>query len=89
MEVKAAKEQLIRELEEDIKTLTQRAVERETELERFDFFLLVFFWRGIINSFHYTKPKICIYRMKDRAKRAIALRKEEETDKKGLQVFSS
>lgn len=38
MEVKAAKEQLIRELEEDIKTLTQRAVERETELERFDFF---------------------------------------------------
>ncbi|XP_043967816.1 calcium-binding and coiled-coil domain-containing protein 1 [Gambusia affinis] len=57
MEVKAAKEQLIRELEEDIKTLTQRAVERETELER----------------------------MKDRAKRAIALRKEEETEKKGLQ----
>ncbi|XP_054905368.1 calcium-binding and coiled-coil domain-containing protein 1 [Poeciliopsis prolifica] len=57
MEVKAAKEQLIRELEEDIKTLTQRAVERETELER----------------------------MKDRAKRAIGLRKEEETEKKGLQ----
>uniref|UniRef100_A0A3B5LKX1 Calcium binding and coiled-coil domain 1a n=1 Tax=Xiphophorus couchianus TaxID=32473 RepID=A0A3B5LKX1_9TELE len=57
MEVKAAKEQLIRELEEDIKTLTQRAVERETELER----------------------------MKDRAKRAIALRKEEETENKGLQ----
>lgn len=33
-----AKEQLIRELEEDIKTLAQRAVERETELERFDIY---------------------------------------------------
>lgn len=38
MDAKAAKEYLIRELEEDIKTLTQRAVERETELERFDIF---------------------------------------------------
>ncbi len=30
----------IRELEEDIKTLTQRAVERETELERYFIFFL-------------------------------------------------
>ncbi|XP_035993789.1 calcium-binding and coiled-coil domain-containing protein 1 [Fundulus heteroclitus] len=57
MDAKAAKEQLIGELEEDIKTLTQRAVERETELER----------------------------MKERAKRAVALRKEEESERKGLQ----
>lgn len=57
MEAKTAKEQLIRELEEDIKTLAQRAVERETELER----------------------------MKERAKRATALRKEEETERKSLQ----
>lgn len=34
-----ANEVQIRELEEDIKTLTQRTVERETELERSDFFL--------------------------------------------------
>ncbi|XP_047227024.1 calcium-binding and coiled-coil domain-containing protein 1 isoform X4 [Girardinichthys multiradiatus] len=57
MDAKAAKEQLIRELEEDIKTLTQRSVERETELER----------------------------MKERAKRAIALRKEEEHERKNQQ----
>ncbi|KAM4738428.1 calcium-binding and coiled-coil domain-containing protein 1 [Anableps anableps] len=57
MEAKAAKEHLIRELEEDIKTLTQRAVERETELER----------------------------VKERAKRAVALRKEEENERKSLQ----
>ncbi|XP_038143327.1 calcium-binding and coiled-coil domain-containing protein 1 [Cyprinodon tularosa] len=56
MDAKTAKEYLIRELEEDIKTLTQRAVERETELER----------------------------MKDRAKRAMALRKEEESERKSL-----
>lgn len=48
----------IKELEEDIKTLTQRTVERETELER----------------------------MKERAKRAGAQRKEEENERKSLQT---
>lgn len=40
MNAKEASEVRIRELEEDIKTLTQRAVERETELERFVWFSL-------------------------------------------------
>ncbi|XP_031701437.1 calcium-binding and coiled-coil domain-containing protein 1 isoform X2 [Anarrhichthys ocellatus] len=53
-----ASEVRIKELEEDIKTLTQRTVERETELER----------------------------MKERAKRAGAQRKEEESDRKSLQT---
>ncbi|KAM3871684.1 calcium-binding and coiled-coil domain-containing protein 1 [Diretmus argenteus] len=53
-----ASELRIRELEDDIKTLTQRAVERETELER----------------------------MKERAKRAAAQRKEEESERKSLQT---
>ncbi|KAF1390477.1 hypothetical protein PFLUV_G00058480 [Perca fluviatilis] len=48
----------IKELEEDIKTLTQRTVERETELER----------------------------MKERAKRAGAQRKEDECERKSLQT---
>lgn len=48
----------IKELEEDIKTLTQRTVERETELER----------------------------MKERAKRAGAQKKEEESERKSLQT---
>ncbi|XP_028437644.1 calcium-binding and coiled-coil domain-containing protein 1 isoform X2 [Perca flavescens] len=48
----------IKELEEDIKTLTQRTVERETELER----------------------------MKERAKRAGAQRKEDEYERKSLQT---
>lgn len=38
MDAKEASEERIRELEEDIITLTQRALERETELERFDIF---------------------------------------------------
>nr|XP_061841702.1 calcium-binding and coiled-coil domain-containing protein 1-like isoform X2 [Nerophis lumbriciformis] len=59
LEVKEANQVRIRELEEDIKTLTQRAVEREIELER----------------------------MKERAKKAAALQKEEESDKKTLQTF--
>ncbi|KAM9341960.1 calcium-binding and coiled-coil domain-containing protein 1 [Pholidichthys leucotaenia] len=58
MEAREAHEARIRELEEDIKTLTQRAVERETELER----------------------------MKERARRAAALRKEEESERKSLQT---
>lgn len=41
MNAKEASEVRIRELEEDIKTLTQRAVERETELERFVWFSLL------------------------------------------------
>ncbi|KAG7228322.1 hypothetical protein INR49_009186 [Caranx melampygus] len=53
-----ASEERIKELEEDIKTLTQRTVERETELER----------------------------MKERAKRAGAQRKEEESERKSLQT---
>nr|ABF22439.1 coiled-coil transcriptional coactivator [Takifugu rubripes] len=48
----------IRELEEDIKTLTQRTVDRETEMER----------------------------MKERAKRAGAQRKEEESERSALQA---
>ncbi|KAM6983166.1 calcium-binding and coiled-coil domain-containing protein 1 [Tautogolabrus adspersus] len=48
----------IKELEEDIKTLTQRTVERETELER----------------------------MKERARRAAAQRKEEESERKSMQT---
>lgn len=39
MDEKEASEVRIRELEEDIKTLTQRTVERDTELERSDIFL--------------------------------------------------
>lgn len=38
MDARAASEVQIRELEENIKTLTQTALERETELERFDLF---------------------------------------------------
>ncbi|XP_028309300.1 calcium-binding and coiled-coil domain-containing protein 1 isoform X2 [Gouania willdenowi] len=56
MDAKEAGEARIRELEEDIKTLTQRVVERETELER----------------------------MKEKNKRAAALRKEEESERKSL-----
>ncbi|XP_037333820.2 calcium-binding and coiled-coil domain-containing protein 1 [Pungitius pungitius] len=55
--IEASKVQ-ISELEEDIKTMAQRSVERETELER----------------------------MKERAKRAGAQRKEEENDRKSLQT---
>ncbi|KAM9856131.1 calcium-binding and coiled-coil domain-containing protein 1 [Aulostomus maculatus] len=58
LEVREANKERIRELEEDIKALTQRTVERETELER----------------------------MKERAKRAGAQRKEEEGDRKTLQT---
>ncbi|XP_026223911.1 calcium-binding and coiled-coil domain-containing protein 1 isoform X2 [Anabas testudineus] len=58
LEAKEASEVRIRELEEDIKTLTQRTVERETALER----------------------------LKDRAKRAGAQRKEEESERKSLQT---
>ncbi|XP_008286512.1 calcium-binding and coiled-coil domain-containing protein 1 [Stegastes partitus] len=58
MDAREASEVRIKELEEDIQTLTQRAVERETELER----------------------------MKERAKRAGALRKEEESERKSLQT---
>lgn len=39
MDAKEASEVRIRELEEDIKTLTQRTVERDTELERSGIFL--------------------------------------------------
>ncbi|XP_029362969.1 calcium-binding and coiled-coil domain-containing protein 1 [Echeneis naucrates] len=53
-----ASEMQIKELEEDIKTLTQRCVERETELER----------------------------LKERAKRAGAQRKDEEIERKNLQT---
>lgn len=38
LDVREASEVRMRELEEDIKALTQRTVERETELERFDIF---------------------------------------------------
>lgn len=58
LDAREASEVRIKELEDDIQTLTQRAVERETELER----------------------------MKERAKRAGALRKEEENERKGLQT---
>ncbi|XP_047435659.1 calcium-binding and coiled-coil domain-containing protein 1 [Mugil cephalus] len=58
MDAREASEERIRELEEDIITLTQRALERETELER----------------------------MKERAKRAGALRKEDESERKNLQT---
>ncbi|XP_061592095.1 calcium-binding and coiled-coil domain-containing protein 1 isoform X2 [Cololabis saira] len=58
MDAREASEVRIRELEENIKTLTLRAVERETDTER----------------------------MKERAKRAGALRKEEESERKSLQI---
>ncbi|CAN9516100.1 unnamed protein product [Ophioblennius macclurei] len=58
MDAREAGDLRIGELEEDIKTLTQRAVERETELER----------------------------MKERAKKAAALRKEDESERKSLQT---
>uniref|UniRef100_A0A3P8RZN6 Calcium binding and coiled-coil domain 1a n=1 Tax=Amphiprion percula TaxID=161767 RepID=A0A3P8RZN6_AMPPE len=58
LDAREASEVRIKELEEDIQTLTQRAVERETELDR----------------------------MKERAKRAGALRKEEENERKSLQT---
>lgn len=57
LDAREASKVRIKELEEDIKTLTQRTVERETELER----------------------------MKERAKRAGAQRKEEESERKSLQ----
>lgn len=43
LDAREASEVRIRELEEDIKALTQRTVERETELERFDIFFFFFF----------------------------------------------
>lgn len=55
---KEASEQQIRQLEEDIKTLAQRTVERETEVER----------------------------MKERAKKMAALRREEDDDRKAVQA---
>ncbi|XP_040008107.1 calcium-binding and coiled-coil domain-containing protein 1 [Xiphias gladius] len=58
LDAREANEAQIKELEEDIQTLTQRTVERETELER----------------------------MKERAKRAGAQRKEEESERKSLQT---
>ncbi|XP_041859036.1 calcium-binding and coiled-coil domain-containing protein 1 [Melanotaenia boesemani] len=58
MDAREASEVRIRELEDDIKNLTRRAVERETELER----------------------------MKERTKRAGTLRKEEESERKSLQI---
>ncbi|XP_054465658.1 calcium-binding and coiled-coil domain-containing protein 1 [Anoplopoma fimbria] len=58
LDVSEASKVRIKELEEDIKTLTQRTVERETELER----------------------------MKERAKRSGAQRKEDESDRKSLQT---
>ncbi|XP_042347659.1 calcium-binding and coiled-coil domain-containing protein 1 isoform X2 [Plectropomus leopardus] len=58
LDAREASEVRIKELEEDMKILTQRAVERETELER----------------------------MKERAKRAGAQRKEEESERKSLQT---
>ncbi|KAM7411894.1 hypothetical protein PAMA_021730 [Pampus argenteus] len=57
LDAREASEMRISELEEDIKALTQRTVERETEFER----------------------------MKERAKRAGAQRKEEESERKTLQ----
>lgn len=57
MDAKEASEVRIRELEDDIKTLAQRAVEKETELER----------------------------IKDRARRAAVLRKEQDSDRRSLQ----
>lgn len=42
LDAKEASELQIRELEEDIKALTQKAVERETELERFHIVFLFF-----------------------------------------------
>ncbi|KAF7662736.1 hypothetical protein LDENG_00227290 [Lucifuga dentata] len=58
LDAREASEQRITELEEDIKTLTQRTVDRETEMER----------------------------LKERAKRAAAQRKEEESERKILQT---
>lgn len=49
MNSKEASEMQIRELEVDVRTLTQRAVERETELERFVCFSLQFL--KVMNSF--------------------------------------
>lgn len=58
MDAREASKARIRELEDDIKTLAQRAVEKETELER----------------------------IKERARRAGALRKEEESERRSLQT---
>uniref|UniRef100_A0A3Q0RX73 Calcium binding and coiled-coil domain 1a n=1 Tax=Amphilophus citrinellus TaxID=61819 RepID=A0A3Q0RX73_AMPCI len=57
MDAKEASEVRLRELEDDIKTLAQRAMEKETELER----------------------------IKDRARRAAVLRKEEDSERRSLQ----
>lgn len=58
MDAREASEARIRELEDDIKSLAQRAVEKETELER----------------------------IKERARRAGALRKDEESERRSLQT---
>lgn len=42
LDAREANEAQIKELEEDIQTLTQRTVERETELERSDIFFFPF-----------------------------------------------
>ncbi|XP_074500420.1 calcium-binding and coiled-coil domain-containing protein 1 isoform X1 [Sebastes fasciatus] len=64
LDAREASKVRIKELEEDIKTLTQRTVERETELE----------------------SQICVCRMKERAKRAGAQRKDEDSERKSLQT---
>lgn len=41
LDAREESEARIKELEEDIKILTERTVERETELERYDIFFLL------------------------------------------------
>lgn len=78
----------IRELEEDIKTLTQRTVERETELERSGVCFLSYwgFFTMVAHSCLISINNVNVCRLKERAKRAGAQRKEEESERKSLQV---
>ena len=48
MDAREANEVRITELEESITTLTQRSVERETELERFDLFSPLLFFPVVL-----------------------------------------
>lgn len=93
MDAKEVNEVRIRELEEDIKALIQRSVERDTELERSGIFLFPLLsrfleWDFTVVSFKslIVISQICVCRLKERAKRAGTQRKEEESERKSLQV---
>lgn len=61
MDAREASEVRIRELEEDIKTLTQRNVEREIELERSGIFLYTFlFYVVFMQCFYCYSVNICV-----------------------------